>query len=149
MSNNKSIEETEAEIVEAFSWFENWEEKYEYIIELGKKLPSLEEEYKKEENIIKGCQSTVWLVAEYRNGKVIYKADSDALIVKGLVSMLISVLSGHTPDEILEARLGFIKEIGMMAHLAQTRSNGLVAMVKQIKNYALAFKSVNSEKFSQ
>jgi len=149
MSNNKSIEETEAEIVEAFSWFENWEEKYEYIIELGKKLPSLEEEYKKEENIIKGCQSTVWLVAEYRNGKVIYKADSDALIVKGLVSMLISVLSGHTPDEILEARLGFIKEIGMMAHLAQTRSNGLVAMVKQIKNYALAFKSVNAEKFSQ
>lgn len=149
MSNNKSIEETEAEIVEAFSWFENWEEKYEYIIELGKKLPSLEEEYKKEENIIKGCQSTVWLVAEYRNGKVFYKADSDALIVKGLVSMLISVLSGHTPDEILEARLGFIKEIGMMAHLAQTRSNGLVAMVKQIKNYALAFKSVNAEKFSQ
>jgi cysteine desulfuration protein SufE len=149
MSKNKSIEETEAEIVEAFSWFENWEEKYEYIIELGKKLPSLEEEYKKEENIIKGCQSTVWLVAEYRNGKVIYKADSDALIVKGLVSMLISVLSGHTPDEILEARLGFIKEIGMMAHLAQTRSNGLVAMVRQIKNYALAFKSVNAEKFSQ
>jgi len=149
MSNNKSIEETEAEIVEAFSWFENWEEKYEYIIELGKKLPALEEEYKKEENIIKGCQSTVWLVAEYRNGKVFYKADSDALIVKGLVSMLISVLSGHTPDEILEARLGFIKEIGMMAHLAQTRSNGLVAMVKQIKNYALAFKSVNAEKFSQ
>jgi cysteine desulfuration protein SufE len=149
MSKNKSIEETEAEIVEAFSWFENWEEKYEYIIELGKKLPSLEEEYKKEENIIKGCQSTVWLVAEYRNGKVIYKADSDALSVKGLVSMLISVLSGHTPDEILEARLGFIKEIGMMAHLAQTRSNGLVAMVKQIKNYALAFKSVNAEKFSQ
>ena len=146
MSNNKSIEETEAEIVEAFSWFENWEEKYEYIIELGKKLPALEEEYKKEENIIKGCQSTVWLVAEYRNGKVFYSADSDALIVKGLVSMLISVLSGHTPDEILEARLGFIKEIGMMAHLAQTRSNGLVAMVKQIKNYALAFKSVNSEK---
>lgn len=149
MSNNKSIEETEAEIVEAFSWFENWEEKYEYIIELGKKLPALEEEYKKEENIIKGCQSTVWLVAEYRNGKVFYKADSDALIVKGLVSMLISVLSGHTPDEILEAKLGFIKEIGMMAHLAQTRSNGLVAMVKQIKNYALAFKSVNAEKFSQ
>lgn len=149
MSNNKSIEETEAEIVEAFSWFENWEEKYEYIIELGKKLPALEEEYKKEENIIKGCQSTVWLVAEYRNGKVFYKADGDALIVKGLVSMLISVLSGHTPDEILEARLGFIKEIGMMAHLAQTRSNGLVAMVKQIKNYALAFKSVNAEKISQ
>jgi len=148
MSNNKSIEETEAEIIEAFSWFENWEEKYEYIIELGKKLSELDERYKKEENIIKGCQSTVWLVADYKDGKVFYKADSDAIIVKGLVSMLVSVLSGHTPDEILDAKLDFIKEIGMMAHLAQTRSNGLVAMVKQIKNYALAFKSVNAEKIS-
>ncbi|MDP4284595.1 MAG: SufE family protein [Bacteroidota bacterium] len=143
MNNNQTIEDTEAGIIESFSWFENWEEKYEYIIELGKKLPALEEEYKKDENIIKGCQSTVWLASEYKNGKVFYKADSDALIVKGLVSMLISVLSGHTPDEILDAKLGFIKEIGMMAHLAQTRSNGLVAMVKQIKNYALAYKSIS------
>ena len=148
--NNKSIEEREAEIIEAFSWLESWEEKYEYIIELGKNLPELEEKYKKEENIIKGCQSTVWLVAEFKDGKVFYQADSDAVIVKGLVSMLISVLSGHEPDEILNAKLDFIKEIGMMTHLAQTRSNGLVAMVKQIKNYALAYKSVNvSDKISQ
>lgn len=141
---NKQIKETEEEIIEAFSWFENWEEKYEYIIELGKNLPELDEKYKVEENIIKGCQSTVWLVADYRDGKVFYQADSDAIIVKGLISMLISVLSGHDPDDILEAKLDFIKEIGMMTHLAQTRSNGLVAMVKQIKNYALAFKSVNA-----
>ena len=148
--NNKSIEEREAEIIEAFSWLETWEEKYEYIIELGKNLPELEEKYKKEENIIKGCQSTVWLVSEFKNGKVFYQADSDAVIVKGLVSMLISVLSGNAPDEILNARLDFIKEIGMMTHLAQTRSNGLVAMVKQIKNYALAHKSVNvADKISQ
>jgi cysteine desulfuration protein SufE len=148
--NNKPIEDREAEIIEAFSWLESWEEKYEYIIELGKNLPELEEKYKKEENIIKGCQSTVWLVSEFKDGKVFYQADSDAIIVKGLVSMLISVLSGHAPDEILNARLDFIKEIGMMTHLAQTRSNGLVAMVKQIKNYALAHKSVNvPDKISQ
>lgn len=149
MSDKKSIKETEDEIIEAFSWFENWEEKYEYIIELGKKLPELDEKYKKEENIIKGCQSTVWLVADYHDGKVFYQADSDAIIVKGLVSMLISVLSEHTPDEILNSKLDFIREIGMMSHLAQTRSNGLVAMIKQIKNYALAFKSLNAEKILQ
>lgn len=143
MSNNKSIKEVEDEIIEAFSWFETWEEKYEYIIELGKKLPVLDDKHKLEENIIKGCQSTVWLVADFREGKVFYHADSDAIIVKGLISMLISVLSGHPPDEILEAKLDFIREIGMMTHLAQTRSNGLVAMIKQIKNYALAFKSIS------
>jgi cysteine desulfuration protein SufE len=143
MSNYKSIKEVEDEIIEAFSWFETWEEKYEYIIELGKKLPVLDDRYKLEENIIKGCQSTVWLVADFRDGKVFYQADSDAIIVKGLVSMLISVLSGHPPDEILGAKLDFIREIGMMTHLAQTRSNGLVAMVKQIKTYALAFKSIS------
>lgn len=149
MSNHITIEEREAEIIDAFSWFENWEEKYEYIIELGKKLPELDDQYKKEENIIKGCQSTVWLVADYKDGNVFYQADSDAIIVKGLVSMLLSVLSGHTPDEILTAKLDFIKEIGMMTHLAQTRSNGLVAMIKQIKNYAMVFKSVNPEKIVQ
>lgn len=142
--SSKSIEEREAEIIEAFSWFDTWEEKYEYIIELGKNLPELDNIHKKEENIIKGCQSTVWLVAEYRDGKVYYQADSDAIIVKGLVSMLLLVLSGHTPDEVLDAKLDFIKEIGMMSHLAQTRSNGLVSMVKQIKNYALAYKSVDA-----
>lgn len=144
MTNNKSIKEVEDEIIEAFSWFETWEEKYEYIIELGKKLPPLDDKNRLEENVIKGCQSTVWLVAEFRDGKVFYHADSDAIIVKGLVSMLISVLSGHLPDEILGAKLDFIREIGMMTHLAQTRSNGLVAMVKQIKNYALAFKSIST-----
>ncbi len=138
----KSIAERESEIIEAFSWFETWEEKYEYIIDLGKKLPELDDKFKLEENIIKGCQSTVWLVADYKDGRVFYHADSDAIIVKGLVSMLISVLSSQEPDEILNAQLGFIKDIGMMSHLAQTRSNGLVAMVKQMKNYALAFKSI-------
>lgn len=141
--SDTAIQEREAEIIEAFSWFDNWEEKYEYIIELGKKLPPLDDKYKKDENIIKGCQSTVWLVADYKDGKVFYQADSDAIIVKGLVSMLIAVLSGHKPDDILAAKLDFINQIGMMSHLAQTRSNGLVSMVKQIKNYALAYKSTN------
>ena len=144
MSNKKTIEETEAEIIESFSLFDNWEEKYEYIIDLGKKLPVLDDKYKLPENIIKGCQSTVWLVAEYSDGKIFFRADSDAVIVKGLVSMLIEVLSGHTPDEILNAKLDFIREIGMMNHLAQTRSNGLLAMVKQMKNYALVFKSIHT-----
>jgi cysteine desulfuration protein SufE len=142
MNNNKTILETEEEIIESFSLFDTWEEKYEYIIDLGKKLPPLNDKYKLAENIIKGCQSTVWLVSEYEDGKIFFKADSDAVIVKGLVSMLIEVLSGHTPDEILNAKLDFIREIGMMNHLAQTRSNGLLAMVKQMKNYALAYKGI-------
>ena len=144
MNNNRTIEQTEAEIIESFSLFDNWEEKYEYIIDLGKKLPVLDDKYKLPENIIKGCQATVWLVAEYKDGKIFFKADSDALIVKGLVSMLIEVLSVHTPDEILNAKLDFIREIGMMNHLAQTRSNGLLAMVKQMKNYALVYKSIHT-----
>jgi cysteine desulfuration protein SufE len=144
MNNNRTIEQTEEEIIEAFSLFDSWEEKYEYIIDLGKKLPMLDDKYKLTENIIKGCQSTVWLVADYNDGKIFFKADSDAVIVKGLVSMLIEVLSGHTPDEILNAKLDFIREIGMMNHLAQTRSNGLLAMVKQMKNYALVYKSLHT-----
>jgi len=144
MENIKSIKETEEEIIEAFSYLETWEEKYEYIIELGKKLPPLDEEYKVEENIIKGCQSTVWLASDYYDGKVYFKADSDAMIVKGLVSMLIAVLSGHTPDEIINSKIDFIREIGMMTHLAQTRSNGLLSMIKQIKNYALVYKSIET-----
>ncbi len=139
---DQTIQQTESEIIEDFSWFETWEEKYEYIIELGKKLAPLDDHHKLEENKIKGCQSTVWLVANFDNGLVFYRADSDAVIVKGLISMLIKVLSGHTPDEILEARLDFIGEIGMMTHLAQTRSNGLLAMIQQMKNYALAFKTM-------
>ena len=144
MNNDRTIEQAEEEIIDAFSLFDTWEEKYEYIIDLGKKLPMLDDKYKLPENIIKGCQSTVWLVADYNNGKIFFKADSDAVIVKGLVSMLIEVLSGHTPDEILNAKLDFIKEIGMMNHLAQTRSNGLLAMVKQMKNYALVYKSLHT-----
>ncbi|GAA4746731.1 SufE family protein [Flavisolibacter ginsenosidimutans] len=140
MSEHKSIEEIEKEIVEEFSLFDGWDDKYEYIIDLGKKLPLLETEHKKDENKVKGCQSTVWLAAEFKDGKVFYKADSDAVIVKGLISMLIRVLSGQEPDDIVNTKLDFIREIGMMSHLAQTRSNGLLAMVKQMKNYALAYK---------
>jgi cysteine desulfuration protein SufE len=130
--------------VEEFSLFDSWDDKYEYIIDLGKKLPLLEDKHKLDENKVRGCQSTVWLVADHVDGKVYFKADSDAIIVKGLISMLIRVLTGHTPDEIINASLEFIQKIGMTTHLAQTRSNGLLAMVKQMKNYALAFKIKNS-----
>jgi cysteine desulfuration protein SufE len=146
MSGQKTIKETEQEIVEEFSLFDSWDDKYEYIIDLGKRLAPLEDQYKIDENKVRGCQSTVWLVADYKQGKIIYKAESDAIIVKGLISMLIRVLSGHSPDEIIEAKLDFIKEIGMTSHLAQTRSNGLLAMVKQMKNFALAYKIKNAEK---
>lgn len=140
--NNSTIEGAEKEIVDNFSLFDTWEEKYEYIIELGKKLSPLDDVHKKEENIIKGCQSTVWLVAKYHDGKVYYEADSDAIIVKGLISMLITVWSGHKPEDIINARTDFIDRIGMMQHLAQTRSNGLLSMIKQMKNYALAYHSL-------
>jgi cysteine desulfuration protein SufE len=140
MSNNQSIHEIEKEIVEEFALFDNWEDKYEYIIDMGKKLLPLDDQYKTDENKVKGCQSTVWLASFYEEGKVTYRADSDAIIVKGLISMLIRVLSDHTPDEIINADLAFIDEIGMKSHLAQTRSNGLVSMIKQMKNYALAYK---------
>ena len=146
MSDPGGIQTIEKEIVEEFALFDSWDDKYEYIIDLGKKLPPLEEEFKKDENKVRGCQSTVWLVADYRDGKVFYKAESDAVIVKGLISMLIRVLSGHTPDEIINAKLDFIREIGMTTHLAQTRSNGLLAMVKQMKNFALAYKLKNAAK---
>lgn len=140
MNDTMEIAAIENEIVEEFALFDSWEDKYEYIIDMGKKLQPLEQKYKVEENIIKGCQSTVWLVADHKDGQIIFKADSEAIIVKGLVSMLIRVLSNHTPDEILNTKLDFINRIGMTAHLAQTRSNGLLSMVKQMKNYALAYK---------
>src|SRR5688500_18318755 len=143
--NIKPIHEIEKEIIEDFALFDSWEDKYEYIIDMGKKLPALENEHKLDENKIKGCQSTVWLVASYKDGRVFFKADSDAVIVKGLISMLIRVLSGHTPAEIIDARLDFIGEIGMMTHLAQTRSNGLLSMIKQMKNYAIAFQAIDSQ----
>ena len=140
MSEEKTIAEKEKEIVEEFSLFDSWDDRYEYIIELGKKLPPLEDKFKLEENKVKGCQSTVWLASDFRDGKVFFKADSDAMIVKGLISILIRVLSGHSPDDILNDKLGFISEIGMNTHLAQTRSNGLLSMVKQMKHFALAYK---------
>lgn len=140
LNGHKSIDEIEKEIVEEFSLFDSWDDKYEYIIDLGKKLAPLESQHKTDENRVRGCQSTVWLVAEYKNGRIYYRAESDAIIVKGLISMLIRVLSGQAPDDIVSAKLDFLGEIGMMKHLAQTRSNGLLSMVKQMKNYALAFK---------
>jgi cysteine desulfuration protein SufE len=148
MDTHNTIEETENEITEDFKLLESWDEdaKYEYIIDMGKKLPELEEKYKLEENKIRGCQSTVWLVADYREGKIYFSADSNSVIVKGLISMLIRVLSGRTPDEIIAAKLNFINEIGMRSHLAQTRSNGLLSMVKQMKNYGLAYKIKNAAK---
>jgi cysteine desulfuration protein SufE len=140
MEITQTIQETEDEIVDEFSLFDNWEDKYEYIIDLGKKLRPLDAKFKIEENKIKGCQSQVWLVADENEGRIFFKADSDAVIVRGLVSMLIRVLSGHTPEEIINSKLDFINKIGMTTHLAQTRSNGLLSMVKQMKNYALAYK---------
>ena len=148
MEKIKTILETEKEITEEFSLFDFWEEKYEYIIDLGKKLPELDEVHRKDENRVRGCQSTVWLVSEFKDDKVYYKADSDSVIVKGLISMLIRVLSGKSMDEIINARLDFIKDIGMTTHLAQTRSNGLRAMIKQMKKFALAYK-INKQAISE
>lgn len=136
-----TINETQDQLIDDFELFDDWEEKYEYIIDMGKKLPSMPEEHKSEENIIKGCQSVVWLNASYKDGIVNFEADSQAIIVKGLVSMLLKVLSGHTPEEVLHADLYFIEKIGLTSHLAQTRANGLAAMVKQMKTYALAFQA--------
>ncbi len=138
-----SINELQDEIIEEFELFEDdWEGKYEYIIDLGKKLSPLAEELKTDDNIIKGCQSVVWLNAKYENGLVIFEGDSQAIIVKGLVNMLLKVLSKHSPTEILNADLYFIEKIGLTSHLAQTRSNGLASMVKQMKTYALAYQSL-------
>lgn len=133
MTEGKSIHAIQEEIVEEFGLFDSWDDKYEYIIDMGKKLKPLDDSFKTDENKIKGCQSTVWMVSEFTDGKVYYKAESDAVIVKGLVSLLIRCLSGHAPKEIVEANLFFIDAIGMKQHLAQTRSNGLLAMVKQMK----------------
>ncbi len=143
MNNGQTIAETEQEIIDEFALFDSWDDKYEYIIDLGKNLEPLDPMYKTDENRVRGCQSSVWLNARYEDGKIFFRADSDAVIVKGLISMLIRVLSGHTPEEIVQARLHFIQEIGMTTHLAQTRSNGLLSMVKQMKHYALAFQIKN------
>ncbi len=136
------INQTQDELIEEFGLFEDWADKYEYLIDLGKKLLPMSESFKTEENVIKGCQSKVWLHAEKQGDLVVFQADSEAIIVKGMISMLIRVLSNHTPEEIMKADLYFIDQIGMSQHLAQTRSNGLVAMVKQMKNYAVAFSAI-------
>ncbi len=136
-----TIEERQDQIIEDFELFDDWMDKYEYIIQLGKDLPLIDEKYKTDENLIKGCQSKVWLHADYENGKLIFTADSDAIITKGLVSMVVQVLSGHTPQEIAEANIYFINEIGLQNHLSPTRSNGLLSMLKQIKLYALAYQT--------
>jgi len=137
----KSINEVQDEIVEEFSIFDDWMDKYALLIELGNNLPKLDDRYKQENNLIEGCQSRVWLQAEYVDGRIIFGAESDAVIVKGIVALLIRVLSGRTPDEIINADLYFIDKIGLKEHLSPTRSNGLLAMVKQIKFYAMAFKA--------
>jgi cysteine desulfuration protein SufE len=132
----KTLRETEDEIIDEFSLFDDWMSKYEYIIELGKHLPIIDSERKTEEFKIKGCQSQVWLTAEMKDGKLFYKADSDAVITKGIIALLIRVLSGHRPEEILNAELGFINKIGMHEHLSPNRSNGLTSMINNMKNYA-------------
>ena len=150
-----TINEIQDEIIEEFSGFDDWMDKYQLLIDLGNEQEPLEEKYKTEQNLIDGCQSRVWLVADYvkesgdgsqetgdrsqETGVILFRAESDALIVKGIVALLIRVLSGHTPQEILDADLYFIEEIGLKEHLSPTRSNGLVAMVKQMRSYALAF----------
>ena len=136
-----TINELQDQTIEEFAAFEDWMDKYALLIDLGNSLPPLEEKYKTESNLIEGCQSRVWLQADYTNGKISFKGESDAVIVKGIVSLLINILSDHTPQEILDADLYFIEKIGLKEHLSPTRSNGLVAMVKQMRMYALAFKT--------
>ncbi|MBS1565898.1 MAG: SufE family protein [Bacteroidetes bacterium] len=136
-----TINEIQDELIDEFSLFGDWMEKYEYIIQLGKELPLIDPQYKKDENLIKGCQSKVWLHADYKDGKVMFTADSDAIITKGLVGMVVRVLSGHTPEEITAADLYFVDKVGLKEHLSVTRSNGLVSMIKQMKMYALALQS--------
>jgi cysteine desulfuration protein SufE len=135
-----TINELQDEVIEEFSDFEDWMDKYQLLIDLGNELEPLDEKYKTESNLIEGCQSRVWVQADYEDGKLVFKAESDALIVKGIIALLIRVLSGHTPQEILDSELYFIDAIGLKDHLSPTRSNGLLAMVKQIRMYALAFK---------
>ena len=137
----KTINELQDEIIEEFSDFDDWMDKYQLLIDLGNEQEELNPQYKTDQNLIEGCQSRVWLQADMVDGKIIFQAESDALIVKGIVTLLIKVISGHTPDEILNADLYFIEKIGLKEHLSPTRSNGLLAMVKQMRMYALAFKA--------
>ncbi len=138
-----SIKEIQDEIVDEFSMFEDWDERYQYVIDLGKTLPLIDEKYKTEENTIKGCQSKVWLHGEESGDDVVFTADSDAILTKGIIAILIRVFSNQKPEAILEADTAFIDEIGLKEHLSPTRANGLVSMIKQIKMYALAFQAKN------
>lgn len=136
-----TINEQQDLIIEDFSFFSDWTDKYEYIIQLGKDLPLIEEQYKIDENLIRGCQSKVWLHADFKDGKIYFTADSDALITKGLVSMMVSVFSGQTPKDIAESDIYFIDKVGLSSHLSPTRSNGLLSMLKQMKMYGVAFQA--------
>ena len=137
----KTIKELQDEVIEEFSDFDDWMDKYQLLIDLGNEQEPLAPEYKNDQNLIDGCQSRVWLQADLVDGKVEFQAESDALIVKGIIALLIKVVSGHTPDEILDNELYFLEAIGLKDHLSPTRSNGLLAMVKQMRMYALAFKA--------
>ncbi|MCD6354625.1 MAG: SufE family protein [Prolixibacteraceae bacterium] len=137
-----TIEKVQQEIVDEFSMYEDWMDKYAYLIELGNDLENLDEKEKNNQNLIKGCQSRVWLVAELKEGKIIFRGESDAVIVKGLVALLLRVVSGRTPKELLENELHFIDDLGLTQHLSPTRSNGLLAMVKQIRLFAVAYKRI-------
>ena len=139
-----TINEIQDEIIEEFAGFDDWMDKYQMLIDLGNEQAPLDNKYKTEQNLIDGCQSRVWLQADYEDGVINFTAESDALIVKGIIALLIRALSGHSPKEILEANLYFIDEIGLKEHLSPTRSNGLLAMIKQMRLYALAFKAKNS-----
>ena len=134
-----TMKETEEELIQEFEMFDDWMDKYNYIIELGKDLPMIDPQFKTEEYLISGCQSQVWLHPEMRDGKLFFSADSDAIITKGIVNLLIRVLSGHTPQEILDNDLSYLDVIGLKDHLSPTRSNGLASMIKQVKLYALAY----------
>ena len=136
-----SIKEAQEELIEEFALFDDWMEKYEHLIELGKSLPMIDPALKTDERIIKGCQSKVWLHAALEDDKVVFTADSDAIITKGIIAVLIRVFSGHDPEEIAGADMGFIDEIGLKEHLSPTRANGLVSMIKQMKLYAVAFQA--------
>ncbi|WP_101690829.1 SufE family protein [Dysgonomonas massiliensis] len=136
-----TINEVQDEIIEEFSMFDDWMDRYALLIDLGNSLEKLDDKYKVENNLIEGCQSRVWLHAEMNDGKIVFQAESDAVIVKGIIALLIRIFSGRTPDEILESDLHFVEKIGLTEHLSPTRSNGLVSMIKQIRFYAMAFKA--------
>ena len=140
-----SIAEKQQELIEEFALFGDWTEKYEYLIDLGKELPLIDDAHRKDENLIKGCQSRVWLQADLEDGRVVFTADSDAIITKGIIALMIRVLSNESPEAIVQADMGFIDKIGLKEHLSPTRANGLVSMIKQMKMYALAWQTRAAE----